>query len=295
VSAVAWAAIAAALALGPAGCGGDDEGDRPPSDGTTADGATAGEDAAGDDAGSACAGDVGEAGLEIVLAPASEATDDELDAAAAVLCERASVLASAVEVAPEDGSVVVRLPADTDRDRAVALVGGEHELRFRPVLASGPLGPGALPVTPPGQDAADATVVLDEADGPDGSGGPDAVRYQLGPTVMTAAAVETAEARQELGQWSVALTLRSGAEGIDLFNGVAGRCYQRTGTCPSGQLAFVVDSHVVSAPTITQPSYARDQIAISGAFDEQDAADLASTVRAGALPIALDVEAVHPD
>jgi preprotein translocase subunit SecD len=57
----------------------------------------------------------------------------------------------------------------------------------------------------------------------------------------------------------------------------------------------VVDSHVVSAPIISQPSFARDQITISGTFDEQVADDLASTIRAGALPIELDVQTVDAD
>ena len=52
----------------------------------------------------------------------------------------------------------------------------------------------------------------------------------------------------------------------------------------------MVRSGVVSAPTIQQPSYERDQISISGSFNEGEAKNLALVLRYGSLPVALEVQ-----
>jgi preprotein translocase subunit SecD len=46
----------------------------------------------------------------------------------------------------------------------------------------------------------------------------------------------------------------------------------------------------VSAPTIREPSYERDQIQVSGGFEETEANELALMLGAGRLPIELRVE-----
>jgi preprotein translocase subunit SecD len=50
------------------------------------------------------------------------------------------------------------------------------------------------------------------------------------------------------------------------------------GGSPLGQLALLVDGEVVTAPTITEPSYRRDQIQIAGTFDEDEAEALAAAL-----------------
>jgi preprotein translocase subunit SecD len=87
--------------------------------------------------------------------------------------------------------------------------------------------------------------------------------------------------------------MRGGANGIDKFNEIASQCYGRSQTCPSGQLAIVLDSVVQSAPNIQEPSYTRDQIQISGSFDETDAKNLALVLRYGSLPIELERQSVQ--
>jgi hypothetical protein len=91
-------------------------------------------------------------------------------------------------------------------------------------------------------------------------------------------AVERAEAvvDQAGGQWRVDLVLTE--EGIAAFNDVAAVCSQFGTTCPVGQVALLVDDEVVMAPTITQPSFERDQISVSGQFSQDDAEALADAL-----------------
>lgn len=141
-------------------------------------------------------------------------------------------------------------------------------------------------LTPREDDVAEEPVVLAERDDADKV----VFTYQLGPAGATGEIVSTAAAQLDPnGQWTVALEIRAG-NAIDQFNTMAAECFSRAATCPSGQLAIVLDSNVVSAPTIQQASFTRDQIQISGSFTEQEAKDLALVLRYGSLPVALEVQ-----
>ncbi|MEO6317655.1 MAG: protein translocase subunit SecD [Acidimicrobiales bacterium] len=153
--------------------------------------------------------------------------------------------------------------------------------------------PGETPappeVTPREEDTPEATVLLQEL------GDDDEVvnTYQLGPAGATGQIVSTA--RAELGNdglWSVALEIKGG-DGIDSFNALAGDCFARSATCPTAQLAIVLDSEVRSAPTIQQGSFQRDEIQISGSFSESEAKDLALVLRYGSLPVNLEPQTVQ--
>jgi preprotein translocase subunit SecD len=90
--------------------------------------------------------------------------------------------------------------------------------------------------------------------------------------------VEEAEAvaDQVNGGWRVELVLTE--NGIGAFNDVAAICSQLGPTCPLGQLALLVEGEVVTAPTITEPSYERDQIQVAGDFDKDEAEALADAL-----------------
>ena len=120
-------------------------------------------------------------------------------------------------------------------------------------------------------------------------------RYQLGPAALTGAGVETAEARVDpsSGQWSVHLTMKSGTVGIDGWNQLATRCFNRDATCPTGQIAIVLDSVVKSSPVVQTPTFTRDQIQITGNFSEREAKNLALVLRYGSLPVPLVPQAVQ--
>lgn len=138
--------------------------------------------------------------------------------------------------------------------------------------------------TPPQDDKADQEVTLADGDG---------VLYKLGPTLLTGRAVETATAGvNEQGQWTVNPVFRGGEDGIDKFNEVANLCFSGAEQCPAGasgrgRLAIVLDGEVLSAPSINEAQFSRDQIQISGSFDEDSAKSLAVALRFGSLPIEL--------
>jgi preprotein translocase subunit SecD len=147
---------------------------------------------------------------------------------------------------------------------------------------------GTAQPTPPEADAADQPVLLTDKSGQ---------LLCLGPTLLTGDSLENAGATlDQTGQWIVNPVFKAGADGIDLFNQAAAKCYAQNPDpeiCPSGRLAIVLDHEVVSAPSINAASFSRDQIVISGQFDEQSAKDLASVLRFGALPVELQTQQVR--
>jgi preprotein translocase subunit SecD len=157
----------------------------------------------------------------------------------------------------------------------------------------------SLPDTDPDDEEADQPVILSSLAGDDGE--PPA-RYLLGRTMLTGAALETADATFTGFEWSVAPVFRSGPEGIDLFNEAAAACFSATPVCPSAglaggptaQLAIVLDGVVQSAPTIRTPFFNRDEISITGDFDEAEANDTALVLKFGALPIEFE-DPADPD
>lgn len=115
--------------------------------------------------------------------------------------------------------------------------------------------------------------------------------YSLGPTVMSGTALETARTGLDPnGGWVVNPVFRDGADGIGKFNEIAAKCFAKDPTCPTGQLAIVLDGNVISAPVIQVASFQRDQIQISGSFNERTAKDLATALKYGALPVAFEIQ-----
>jgi len=164
-------------------------------------------------------------------------------------------------------------------------------------LQQGTLGPDQLAIieacgsgepTAPEADAADKPVLLLDRDDN---------MLCLGPTLLTGDAVETAGATlDQAGLWVVNPVFKSGANGIDLFNQAAQKCYVANPdpiVCPGGRLAIVLDHVVVSAPSINEATFGRDQIVISGDFTDTEAKDLASVLRFGALPVELETQQVR--
>jgi preprotein translocase subunit SecD len=175
------------------------------------------------------------------------------------------------------GSTGTTAPADTSATTAPA---GDTTATTAPAQATG-----AIPSPTPRQsDSADEVVVLDDKEGN---------RYQLGPALATGEIVASASPQLQNGQWSVSLEMKGGANGIDKFNEIAGKCYGQDQDCPTGSLAIVLDSVVQSAPRIQEPSFSKDQIQISGSFTESEAKDLALVLRYGSLPVELERQTVQ--
>ncbi|HEX4976339.1 MAG TPA: protein translocase subunit SecD [Nocardioides sp.] len=221
-------------------------------------------------------------GISVVLEPTEEASEGAITQAIQIIRQRVDAIGVAEpEISRQGDAIVVQLPGVDDRERALELVGQTAELRFRPVLQALPPGDPESELST--EDEADEEVVLAEYD----DEGAEVARFRLGPTEATGDILRGADAQLfELGQWQVAVQVRGGR--IDEFNEIAGRCFNGDPSCPSRQLAIVLDERVVSAPAINAPSFDPDQVSITGQFTEREAKDLALVLRYGALPVELE-------
>ncbi|MBW3611869.1 MAG: protein translocase subunit SecD, partial [Actinobacteria bacterium] len=154
--------------------------------------------------------------------------------------------------------------------------------------------PTSTPVTlsPPAEDIPEAEVVLPG----EAAEGSQPVLYRLGAAGAVGADIDDAQAvfDQTASEWSVLLTFTD--EGIGRFNQLAAACFNGQPTCARGAVAIVLDGIVVSAPTVQNAEFQRDQVTITGGsddkFDEETAKDLALVLRYGALPVQLEQESV---
>ena len=80
------------------------------------------------------------------------------------------------------------------------------------------------------------------------------------------------------------------------WNALAQQCFNGTSTCPSHQLAIVLDDVIQSAPTVQTPDFP-GTVQISGAFSENEVRSLARVLNRGAFPVTVvqqRVETVSP-
>jgi preprotein translocase subunit SecD len=139
----------------------------------------------------------------------------------------------------------------------------------------------SMPTTTPEDDDSEMPVILPEKN----EAGEITGRLLLGRTMLTGAALETADATFDGFEWSVRPTFRSGEDGIDLFNAAASVCFNMTAVCQTGRLAIVLDGVIESAPNVNTPYFERDSIVISGNFDQGRAEETAVALRYGSLPL----------
>jgi len=268
-------------------------------------------------------------GVEVVLEPVDTpenvalATSENLDIAVEILRKRVDAIGVAEpDITTQTGSgsnfIIVQLPGIDNQDDAVALVGTTAQLQFRPVLLdTGDRGAqqlmSQLPdygdgITNGGPDISDLrdnpTLVSDPASAaadqsaifltvPNENGL--VQRVLVGPTEFTGSALSGAEPLFINGGWQVQVTFKPGAEGLDLFNESARKCFipdeQGLGTNPQclfGRLAFVLDGVVESSPRINSPEFQQRQVQITRdfGFPEDEARQQALILDFGALPLA---------
>jgi preprotein translocase subunit SecD len=137
------------------------------------------------------------------------------------------------------------------------------------------------------QDANDpnATVVLLGKNGDVFSAGP------AGASGLVFSNDATAEVNN--GSWSVVVGLLKGSAGEDIWNALSTRCFNKDATCPTGQIAIVLDGEVISAPVVQQAVFTGGNVQISGSFDEAEARDLAKILEFGAVPVKFSVATVQ--
>jgi preprotein translocase subunit SecD len=93
--------------------------------------------------------------------------------------------------------------------------------------------------------------------------------------------------------WVVVADLTS--EGETAWNRIASECYSGAESCPSQQLAIVLDDVIQSAPVVQAPSFS-GSVSISG-MDEGEARSLARVIDRGAFPVRVEpatVQTVSP-
>ncbi len=95
------------------------------------------------------------------------------------------------------------------------------------------------------------------------------------------------------GTWSVVVGLLNGSAGEDIWNALSTRCFNKDATCPTGQIAIVLDGEVISAPVVQQAVFTGGTVQISGSFTEAEARDLAKILEFGAVPVKFAVATVQ--
>ncbi|MFM8810928.1 MAG: protein translocase subunit SecD [Actinomycetota bacterium] len=95
------------------------------------------------------------------------------------------------------------------------------------------------------------------------------------------------------GNWVVTVGLRDGALGEDLWNALTTKCFNREPSCPTGQIAIVLDGKVISAPVVQEAVFTGGNVQITGDFTEAEARDLAKILEYGAVPVRFDVATVQ--
>jgi SecD/SecF fusion protein len=229
-------------------------------------------------------------GTQIVLearhGPRQRGDGDTVARTLEVLRRRVDQLGVAEPTLQRSGArrVLVELPGVYDPEEAVRVIGRTAQLAFHPVLGMAePARAGTTTTTPTA--AGDGLVLADE----------DGARLRLGPARLTGEAVGDAKAvldPQTGARWEVQIE----------FQGAGGRRWaELTGTAaceapgdPRRRVAIVLDRQVISSPQV-DPSVACEQgitggqTVITGDFSDREAADLALLVRAGALPVPVEV------
>lgn len=230
-------------------------------------------------------------GASVTLTPVGEYESGALEVAVEIIRARVDSLGVAEpEIISSGDTVVVNLPGVENQDRALDIVGAQGKVLLRPVLQSGTPVEDVTTTTVAPEAAPDptdesATLELRDAAG---------IVYLVGPAAATGDVFDNdAQADISSGQWAVVVSLRGGADGEDVWNALTTKCYNRDQSCPTGQVAIVLDGEVISAPVVQEPVFTGGSVQISGDFIEQDARDLAKILEFGAVPVEFEVASVQ--
>lgn len=118
--------------------------------------------------------------------------------------------------------------------------------------------------------------------------------YYVGPAAASGKVFKNdAKAEIQSGSWVVVVGLRDGADGEGLWNALTTTCYNRESTCPTAQVAIVLDGTVISAPVVQEAVFTGGSVQISGDFTESEARDLAKILEFGAVPVKFGVSQVQ--
>jgi SecD/SecF fusion protein len=166
-----------------------------------------------------------------------------------------------------DRRIIVEMPGVDDPDAALEVIGRTAQLTFHPVLESVPTG--TEPATEGG--------------------------LVLGPTAVSGDQVESAAAifdTQGTGLWAVSINFLP--EGEQQWAELTAEAACAPQGDPARRIAIVLDESVLSSPGVASSVQCNVGITggetlITGNFDEASAGELALLVRAGALPVPVEV------
>jgi SecD/SecF fusion protein len=233
--------------------------------------------------------------LEAKAGPGRQVDGDTLARTLEVLRRRVDQLGVAEPTLQRSGDrrVIVELPGVYDPTEATEVIGRTAQLAFHPVLgvaepegggeADGSGAGAPATTTPP---AGEGGLVL-----PDEGGG----RLRLGPAALTGEAVGDARAEldpQLQARWQVAIEFQG--QGGDRWAELTGAAACRPTGDPGRRVAIVLDRQVISSPQVDSSVPCRQgitggQTVITGDFTDREAQDLALLIRAGALPVPVEV------
>jgi preprotein translocase subunit SecD len=113
-----------------------------------------------------------------------------------------------------------------------------------------------------------------------------AAKYLLEPVAVDGADIDGASAVLPQNSTSWAVSLSFDGKGTKQFADTTTRLYGQTP--PTDQFAIVLDGVVISAPQVNEPILG-GTAQITGSFTQQEANDLATVLKYGALPLAFEV------
>lgn len=247
-------------------------------------------------------------GAHIVLqakdTPENPLRDDSIDRLLAVLRNRIDQYGVAEPIIQKSGSdrIIVDLPGIQDPAAALELIGRTAQMDFREVIDSTGISTPPAPVRS-NYDSdiqfvnaqerwrqaveqisnASADLIAKVSSNPGSIVAPAEEPgrfYLLGPVLLSGKDLVNAEVQPDsLGRMGVSLEFNS--EGARLFEDATARLINK-------QIAIVLDNVVISAPVV-QDRIAGGRAQITGRFTNEEAARLAIMLKAGALPVAVEI------
>ncbi|HEX2295572.1 MAG TPA: protein translocase subunit SecD [Actinomycetota bacterium] len=219
-------------------------------------------------------------GTQIVLeaqdTPQQQVDEDTMSRTLEVLRRRVDQLGVSEPNVQSSGAarIIIELPGVTDPEEALDVIGRTAQLTFHAVEGVERRRGGA--------NGSDDLVLPDE-------GG---ALLRLAPPALTGDGVGEAEAVPEGSNWFVSVTFRE--DGESSWEQVTGEAACAPAGAPQRRVAIVLDEKVISSPEVDPSIQCNDGISggptsITGGFTEQEAKDLALLIRAGALPVPVEV------
>lgn len=181
-----------------------------------------------------------------------------------------------------DRRVIVELPGVTDPEEALDAIGRTAQLTFHGVEGVVTREGGGRGSN---NDEAGGLVLEDEV----------GQRLRLGPTALTGDAVGDAEAiidPQLGGAWQVSISFRG--EGEEEWAKLTGAAACEQLGAPQRRVAIVLDRTVITSPEVDaqaqcEQGFTGGETVITGDFTDAEAKELALLIRAGALPVPVEV------